>query len=77
MKKFLPLLLLIVGCSHAPSKTNITCQSGHGTCYVVHCERRTAEDCESYFPRMCPKGFEQTTYGIVTADQQDRLVECK
>ena len=78
MKTFIiALLLVLVACNHSPSKTDITCQSGHGTCYVVHCEGRETQDCQSYFKNFCPKGFEDKAYGIVTPGNQDRLVECK
>lgn len=73
------LMLAILSCCGpgAPSKTDITCQSGQGTCYVVHCEARDSQECKSYFPKFCPKGMEYKTYGIITNTQHDYLLECK
>lgn len=78
MKKLLPAILLLVGCGlGGPKLDDITCQSGHGTCYVVHCEGRPTQECESHFKKFCPKGFEDRHYGNGTPGHQDRLLECK
>lgn len=79
MNKLLFILgLALIGCGPgAPSKTDITCQSGQGTCYVVHCESRDSNECKSYFPKFCPKGMDYKTYGIITNTQHDYLLECK
>lgn len=79
MKRLIILLgLTLMACGvDAPSKTDITCQSGHGTCYIVHCEARDPHECTSYFPKFCPKAEEFRPYGIVTDTQRDYLLECK
>lgn len=78
MKKLLLLgALMLAGCSGAPDKVEMTCPAGHGTCYMVHCEGRSLQQCESYFKGFCPKGFKDTPYGINTPDTRDVYLECR
>jgi hypothetical protein len=78
MKKlFLFAALVLVGCSNPPPKVEMTCPAGHGTCYMVHCESRSTQECESYFKGFCPKGFKDTSYGIVSSDTHDFYLECE
>lgn len=81
MKKVIILVgLALVGCGiGGPSKTDITCQKGYGNCYVVHCDKRSLTDCQSYFHNFCPKGFADSHYGNddPRTGAYDRLVECK
>lgn len=68
------------GCGlSAPSKTEITCQKGFGTCFVVHCGNRELNQCQSYFHNWCSKGFADSHYGMTDPrdGSYDRLVECK
>ena len=72
--------LALVACGgNAPRKTELTCQKGYGTCYVVHCERRELTQCQSFFQGFCPKGFTDSHYGNDDhrTGSHDRLLECK
>lgn len=78
MKKALALLFLTFwGCSDPPKTDDITCPSGHGTCYIVHCDARPREVCQPYFKKLCPKGYEDTVYGIAYPGHEDHAVDCK
>jgi hypothetical protein len=69
--------VLVAGCGMGgPSITDITCQAGHGTCFVAHCDARSPEKCKSYFHKQCPNGFDDQSYGIETPGHHDRLVTC-
>lgn len=80
MKKLLVSVLLAftaMGCEYHPRADEITCSSGHGKCFVVHCEADKLFRCKEYFEKLCPNGFSDSIYGLSNPGHERHVVDCK